>query len=64
MAQVNDNALIPIRRPINGLMADNVAQVVFNRLVSEWGLDNAKQIGAALVTKLGNETDRRKRITC
>jgi hypothetical protein len=62
MIMSNDNPLIPVRRPVSGLTADNVAQVLFNRLVSEWGLVNAKQIGAALVTKLGDETDRRKKL--
>ena len=54
----NDNPLIPVRRPINSLVADGVAQVVFNRLVSEWGLVNAKQIASALVVKLEYETNR------
>jgi hypothetical protein len=50
---LNDSPLIPIRRPISGLMADNVAQVMFNRLIAEWGLNNAEQIGAALVSSWG-----------
>ena len=54
--------LIPVRRPITGLTADNVAQVVYNRLIAEWGLENAKQIGVALTDKLVREVDRRKKL--
>lgn len=56
----HSDALIPVRRPISGLMVDNVAQVMYDRLVAEWGLVNAEQIGVALVYKLTAETTRRK----
>ena len=54
--------LIPVRRPITGLTVDNVAQVMYNRLIAEWGLVNAEQIGTALATKLKGEVDRRKKL--
>lgn len=54
--------LIPVRRPITGLTVDNVAQVMYNRLIAEWGLANAEQIGAALTIKLKGEADRRKKL--
>lgn len=61
MAKIEHNdALIPVRRPITGLTVDKAAQVMFDRLVAEWGLLNAEQIGVALVYKLTAETTRRK----
>jgi hypothetical protein len=35
---------------------------MFNRLVAEWGLVNAEQIGIALTAKLKIEIDRRKKL--
>lgn len=61
MKEHND-ALIPVRRPISGLMVDNVAQIIYDRLISEWGLLNAEQIGVALVYKLTAETTKRNKI--
>lgn len=54
------NTIIPVRRPISSSTVDSAAQIVFNRLVAEWGLLNAEQIGVALVYKLTAETTRRK----
>lgn len=56
------DTLIPVRRPINGLTVDKVAQVLYDRLISEWGLLNAEQIGVALVYKLTAETTKRNKI--
>lgn len=59
---ITEVGLIPVRRPITGLTVDNVAQVMYNRLIAEWGLANAKQIGAVLADKLSAETTRRKKL--
>lgn len=59
---MTEAGLIPVRRPISGLTVDNVAQVMYNRLIAEWGLMNAKQIGEALADKLSAETTRRKKL--
>ena len=59
MPQPNPD-LIPVRRPINGLTADQVAQSTFNGLVAGWGLANVKKIVGALSAKVKTEAKRRK----
>lgn len=61
MPQPNPD-LIPIRRPINGLTADRVAQSTFDRLVAGWGLVNMKKIVSALGVKVRAEAKRRKKL--
>jgi hypothetical protein len=58
MAKV-DNP-VPNRRPINGITTDRAAQIIYDRLVGQWGLTNAKKIGRALAGKLKAETKRRR----
>jgi len=59
MPQPNPD-LIPVRRPINALTADQVAQSTFDRLVAGWGLTNVNKIVKALGKKAKAEAKRRK----
>jgi len=61
MAKVNKPSdLIPTRRPITRLTVDRIAQVMFNQLIAQWSLTNARKIGRALTKKLKGEAKRRR----
>jgi len=51
---------IPNRHPITGLVADQVASILYNSLVAGWGLRNASKIEELLRRKLKDEKKRRK----
>jgi len=61
MAKVDKPSdLIPSRRPLTGLTADRIAQVVFDQLVAQWSLTNAHKIVQMLAKKLKGEAKRRR----
>lgn len=54
------SAPIPSRRRLSGLTADDVATIMFDTLVSSWGLTNSGKIVTVLARKLRAEKKRRK----
>ena len=57
---MKEESPIPNRHPITGLVADQVASIIYDNLISGWGLRNASKIEELLRRKLKDEKKRRK----